>query len=46
VGDQWVVTGGLKAGERVIVDGLQKVRPGMTVQPVAAGSTVANAKQP
>ncbi len=46
VGDQWVVTGGLKAGERVIVDGLQKVRPGTTVQPVPAGSTVANAKQP
>ena len=46
VGDQWVVTGGLKAGERVIVDGLQKVRPGTTVQPVPAGSTAANAKQP
>lgn len=46
VGDQWVVTGGLKAGDRVIVDGLQKVRPGMPVQPVAAGSTVADNKQP
>jgi len=46
VGDQWVVTGGLKAGERVIVDGLQEVRPGTTVQPVPAGSTAANAKQP
>jgi membrane fusion protein (multidrug efflux system) len=46
VGDQWVVTGGLKAGERVIVDGLQKVRPGMTVRPVVAGAPVANAKQP
>jgi membrane fusion protein, multidrug efflux system len=43
VGDQWVITAGLKAGERVIVDGLQKVRPGMTVQPVA-GSTVAETK--
>ena len=41
VGDQWVVTGGLKPGERVIVDGLQKVRPGTVVQPVAAGSAVA-----
>ena len=46
MGDQWVITGGLKPGERVIVDGLQKVRPGMTVQPVAPGSTVAEAKQP
>jgi membrane fusion protein (multidrug efflux system) len=46
VRDQWVVTGGLKSGERVIVNGLQKVRPGMTVQPVPAGSNVANAQQP
>ena len=29
---------GLKAGERVIVDGLQKVRPGQTVQ--ASATTV------
>lgn len=43
VGDQWVVTGGLEAGERVIVDGLQKVRPGMKVHPV---STVAAATKP
>ncbi|MDQ2080258.1 efflux RND transporter periplasmic adaptor subunit [Xanthobacteraceae bacterium Astr-EGSB] len=28
-----VVTSGLKAGERVIVNGLQKVRPGATVEP-------------
>ena len=46
VGDQWVVADGLKPGERVIVDGLQKVRPGMTVQPVAAGSAAADVKQP
>jgi membrane fusion protein (multidrug efflux system) len=38
ISDQWVVTGGLKAGERVIVDGLQNVRPGATVRPVAAGA--------
>jgi membrane fusion protein (multidrug efflux system) len=36
VGDQWVVTGGLKPGERVIVDGLSNLRPGALVQPVAA----------
>ena len=32
VGDQWLVTDGVKAGERVIVAGLQKVRPGATVE--------------
>jgi membrane fusion protein, multidrug efflux system len=30
---EWIVTDGLKAGEKVIVDGLQKVQPGMTVAP-------------
>ena len=33
VGNQWFVTGGLKAGDRVIVEGLQRVRPGMQVAP-------------
>ena len=33
VGGQWLVTGGLKPGERVIVEGLQKVRPGAPVKP-------------
>lgn len=28
IGDKWVVTGGLAAGDKVIVEGLQKVRPG------------------
>ena len=32
VGNQWIVDSGLKAGERVIVEGLQKVRPGATVK--------------
>ena len=31
VGDRWLVTGGLQAGERIIVEGLQKVRPGAVV---------------
>jgi membrane fusion protein (multidrug efflux system) len=34
--NSFIVTGGLKPGERVIVEGLQKARPGMTVRPVAA----------
>jgi membrane fusion protein (multidrug efflux system) len=35
VGDKWLVTSGLNAGEHVIVEGLQKVRPGAPVKPVA-----------
>lgn len=34
VGSDWLVTGGLAAGERVIVEGLQKARAGITVTPV------------
>lgn len=42
VGTQWVVTDGLKSGEKVIVEGFQKVQPGGEVvpadwKPVAAG---------
>lgn len=33
-GNDWVVLGGLRPGEQVIVDGLQKVRPGAPVKPV------------
>lgn len=35
VDTDWVVEGGLEIGQTVIVDGLQKARPGITVQPVA-----------
>ncbi len=37
----WVVTGGLKEGERVIVTGWQKVQPGMQVAPTEAAAAVA-----
>lgn len=30
----WLVEEGLKNGEKVIYEGLQKVKPGMTVNPV------------
>jgi len=33
VGTQWVVQDGLKAGERVVAEGIQKVRAGMQVNP-------------
>lgn len=37
VGDAWLVTSGVKAGDQVVVEGLQKVRPGVMVTPVPAG---------
>jgi membrane fusion protein (multidrug efflux system) len=33
VGTQWIVAGGLKRGDRVVAEGVQKVRPGMQVNP-------------
>jgi RND family efflux transporter MFP subunit len=33
VGNQWIIADGLKPGERVIAEGIQKVRPGMHVTP-------------
>ena len=33
-GNQWVVVGGLKAGEKVIADNLLRVRPGSPVKPI------------
>ncbi|WP_347966901.1 efflux RND transporter periplasmic adaptor subunit [Mesorhizobium sp. CC13] len=43
VGDRWVVEEGLKAGDKVIVEGFQKVRPGA---PVAAQPWKAAASAP
>ena len=45
VGDKWLVTGGLAAGERVILEGLQKVRPGAKVNAVEAAATGAQPDQ-
>jgi len=39
VGDSWLVVDGLKAGDRVIVEGLQKARPDAEVTPVPAQET-------
>lgn len=33
IGDDWIVTEGLAPGDTVIVDGVQKIRPGAAVQP-------------
>lgn len=37
IGDQWLVASGLSAGDRVIVQGLQKIQPGAPVQATEAG---------
>ena len=38
VGDKWLVTSGLAPGDRLIVEGLQNVKPGQPVRAVPAGS--------
>jgi len=37
IGDKWLVTAGLTAGDRLIVEGLQKAKPGMAVKAVTLG---------
>jgi membrane fusion protein (multidrug efflux system) len=39
IGDFYVVKSGLKPGDRVIVEGTQKARPGMQVKPVPQKAT-------
>ncbi|MFQ2214959.1 efflux RND transporter periplasmic adaptor subunit [Aeromonas dhakensis] len=46
VGSDWVVESGLKAGERVIVAGLQKVKPGVVVAPAEQGAAAPSAQAP
>src|SRR5215472_12343106 len=43
VGDVWVVESGLQVGDKVVVDGLQRVKSGMTVAPTPFKDTQANA---
>ena len=40
-GDRWIIDRGLQPGDRVIVDGIQKVAPGRPVKPVAFGDSTA-----
>lgn len=43
IGDQWLIDDGLASGDRLIVEGLQKVQPGMSVTAVeAAGDSAAS----
>ncbi|MFT3998417.1 MAG: efflux RND transporter periplasmic adaptor subunit [Asticcacaulis sp.] len=39
VGDKWLVTDGLQPGDKVIVEGLQKIRPDAPVKPATIGAT-------
>jgi len=38
VGDKWLVTGGLKVGDQVIVEGLQRVQPDKLLKPAPLGA--------
>jgi membrane fusion protein, multidrug efflux system len=46
VGDNWLVSEGLKAGDRVILEGLQKARPGTPVKAVPFGAKPGEAPAP
>ena len=35
IGPLWIVEGGLKAGERVVVEGIQQIKPNLVVNPTA-----------
>jgi membrane fusion protein (multidrug efflux system) len=46
VGDRWLVASGLAQGDRVVVEGMQKARPGMTVKPVPLEVSSSDAAKP
>jgi membrane fusion protein, multidrug efflux system len=52
IGEMWVVNSGVSAGDRVVTEGIDKVRDGMTVNPLvektdpAAQSAPQNNAQP
>jgi len=45
-GSDYVVAAGLEAGDRIVVEGLQKIRDGMVVRPVTAPAPEASAAPP
>ncbi|MDH7796695.1 MULTISPECIES: efflux RND transporter periplasmic adaptor subunit [unclassified Beijerinckia] len=49
IGNNWWISKGLEAGDRLILDGIQRIRPGATVQTVAlegAGKQAATSSDP
>ena len=45
VGSDWIVTGGLKAGDRVVIDGVMKIGPGAPVQAASVNGAQAGTAQ-
>lgn len=46
IGDKWLISSGLSAGERLIVEGMLNVRPGSAVHAVSLDSPKAGAESP
>jgi membrane fusion protein, multidrug efflux system len=46
IGDQWLISSGLKVGERIIIEGIQKVRPSAPVKEVPADADPKNGTNP
>lgn len=44
IGELWLAEEGLQAGDRIVVEGLQKARPGTVVTPIAAKTSPATAR--
>jgi len=45
IGDKWNVSEGLKVGDRVIIEGIQKVRPGAPAKVVSPGTDVKDSEE-
>jgi membrane fusion protein (multidrug efflux system) len=45
-GDRWIVLGGLNDGDRIIVDGIQKVQPGAHVRVISADAPAPSTAKP
>jgi membrane fusion protein (multidrug efflux system) len=38
VGTQWIIDDGVKAGDKIVVEGIQKARPGTPLNPVVVSA--------
>lgn len=43
--DQWILSGGVEPGERIVVDGIMKVRPGAPLAPISPAEDAARRAQ-
>ncbi len=46
VGDQWLITSGIQPGDRIIVEGIQKIRPGGAVKTIPFAKDAAKEEGP